>query len=568
MKKQIKQQAIDQLLFKYDLTETKASVWVNKYYDAVITEIRSALTLMDKNQIALGYFPINVVELRKKIRFTIKGKLIDIIADTDLLTVIALGSNLTGKRTLMKTQIPLTELHAIEDAEDTFKRIYGEHEKALRDPTAYEQIVIDEKSLQNYYDRTRVKQAADAASGKDITKLASYLQIAQDLLQIQKVVGFIPHIKKVSQFGRTYYLTALSLQNIPKVVREAALGKCTSIDVSNSVFNWRATIVKEISPGIKIPYTLEYLDQKDYHRKRLVEKVFADSSLNRSYCLGIIKQAITSIGFGAKTEDAKYYGSPALDNLFKPQGSSVIQKKQLNLFKKDPFMKSFIAEQKMIGDIIYKYFKDSFKGTKNLEYVSSNRGIEKTKVLAWLYQQAETDQMQPVYDMLGDKVLLKVHDGFYVKDLTKEETLNFKQYFYEANIVIDIKEVDPWKKLKGNVDTAIELTVDTNDREREHRKFKAQEEKRAAVYKEAQIMKQKRAALKGTVATHNSISTSTNDDYEIIRNQLIVDRIKDAQDDNDHNTHYESTCYDGSGYTGQYYNEEFDPFFDSDNDIK
>ena len=84
-----------------------------------------------------------------------------------------------------------------------------------------------------------------------------------------------------------------------------------------------------------------------------------------------------------------------------------------------PSMRAFIHEQKLLDDFIYDLVKEQSPELLRLDYLQSNSGRpSRPKVLAYLYQHAETQVMEVVKRLAKEhrkKVLAHIHDAVVVR---------------------------------------------------------------------------------------------------------------------------------------------------------
>jgi hypothetical protein len=241
----------------------------------------------------------------------------------------------------------------------------------------------------------------------------------------------IAQIANESNFGRRYY-RSLNLQSAPKIVRHAALGSCYQYDLNASVFAWRYNFVKFIDSKISMPYTLEYIDEKDQRRRQLALALDIPVSFNIK--LEIIKELITAIGFGSRPgnngvrwqDQSGAWQYPSINKIIKsPEARD-------NLLA-HPWLAGFILEQKMISKVIFDNIKEL---VRDKEFLANERGnLSVNATLAYAYQTEERNCI----DMLSEQArldgtfLLAVHDAFYTSRPVKlvelkEQLVAFNPY--------------------------------------------------------------------------------------------------------------------------------------------
>lgn len=139
---------------------------------------------------------------------------------------------------------------------------------------------------------------------------------------------------------------------------------------------------------------LMYLEDKADFMTTVRYFTFAGNiALSEDFQLGLIKQALTAISFGAKstgsgwTDSSGGWKNPALVEILKNQS-------ERDRFLADPTVKAFIEEQRALDDFIFGLVKKNRAELLALDCLQTASGrVSKAKVLAYLYQHAETQAM-------------------------------------------------------------------------------------------------------------------------------------------------------------------------------
>jgi len=380
-----------------------------QYQDAVIKELYYGYHLASMDQINANQLPFNITRLRKSLgRYGKGGKGYWwdwLNANYPMIKVIKLGNSIKKESSLVEVNIPLDIIFASGNRKDFVQAIYNQFsESALVHP-----VKINLRNLQNYILST-------TGANNPNKKIQNNLKTARIIHMIaSELGGVLPQVVSKSTFGRTYY-SGPNLQNVHKTVREAALGPCYSVDINNSVFNWKYSSVPFRD---QLSYTREYIGIRDKNRirKHLAQIVFGNTT---EYSIKTIKRVLTAISFGAKSETKCWFKNS--EGAW-TQGaiSDIIYSKDLRdqLFS-DPWMVEFMREQKLINDFIGTDLAQAAKtGVIPEGYLTdlqSERGrISKSKLIAWAYQQTEQQVMAELIKCSGADVLLQVHDGVYFK---------------------------------------------------------------------------------------------------------------------------------------------------------
>ena len=357
-----------------------------------------------------------------------------------LVEIIHKGNNLSGLLTMVK---PLYEIEVQEleiaavssSAKDAFDTMYRDYFTDLTqwDNSGYSSdiadwVPIDTNSLASFI-KHNLKNSETATDVKYISTLKRNLVWAQTLLLCAthfknlfiaagaNPVAGIPQIVNESEFGRRYY-KGLNLQNAPKIVRHAALGNCYQYDLDASVFAWRFTEVKAIDPSIKLPCTMEMLDQKTALRKQLANALKLKLPYNKK--IELIKQLLTAIGFGSRMSNNGVSWTDSGGTRHYPSINKIIMNPQARKeLLAHPWLAEFIEEQKLISKVIFDYYKANLDHIAEIKNPQGN--ISSNKALAYLYQHAERDYIEQLSRQAKEQgnFLLLVHDGFYTKTPVK-----------------------------------------------------------------------------------------------------------------------------------------------------
>lgn len=406
------------------------------------------------------------------------------------------GSNITQKVSLVTLNFEIKTLIKLKDAETLVAKRYEGVD--LTDPKQVDITPINLQSLKSYI------KANDNLSYRN-EKVDEYNNHASEILLVSEYLdGVLPQIIVESDFGRRYY-KGLNLQNVSKVVRNAALGDNYEYDLNSAVYAIKLNYASEITDK-KFTYTSEYIEgggkYKDSIRKMLALHCF-DIDKNSKYFderVKIIKHAITAIGFGAKKTSTGYFDKTtnqikytALSDIFtytvkgddgkdikiplkkKIDGKDVLC---IDLFLQHKWMSEFIKEQDEMTKLIVHSCIENKIVTKETHpfLVDGRNAINTNRTIAYFFQSSERIIMDKICEQIekdGIKVLLRVHDAFHTskpinmkeihsfiieefissgikwlgtKIISLEETFN-QGYYYDDNDESDIDAA--WSKLTG-----------------------------------------------------------------------------------------------------------------------
>ncbi|WP_313737295.1 hypothetical protein, partial [Sphingobium yanoikuyae] len=198
-------------------------------------------------------------------------------------------------------------------------------------------------------------------------------------------------------------------------------------------------------------YTKEYLREKDAIRQRLAKQCLQETPMKAAGKLRLVKQAITAIGFGAKTDAGLCYdGHPtALAEIIR-------NKADRERFLNDKFVKNFIAEQEELTEMVILYLKhvgqfDTIKQT--IREAKAIKRITDAHILAYLFQHYETDLMNDIVAIAQAEmpVTARVHDAFITKNkLAKATQAAIDEKLMEAHslIRIECERVEKWQAVE------------------------------------------------------------------------------------------------------------------------
>lgn len=417
-------QATEHVLLKYDITTQQAARWVDRYLSATRDIFGEALLIATADQYESGLLPIDLERYNRLTRTKYKKQSIKLLSEFDLHTIISVGNNLKGKRTMATTELDYNDLSLFGNTpQETFNNIYSQ----LDPNSEYDPAPIDQVSLANYIDDCE-KRLAATQPGRYRDSIQRQMVRAMLINEVaQATGGFLPQIASESEYGRRYY-TGLNLQNTKKILRNAALGKHWSVDVSNSVYQWKYNLVKNIDREFKMPHTLDYLDRKHKIRQTVAQAVYGNSD-ERS--VNSIKECLTAIGFGAMLKESGYQTS-----VYRILGDE----DRYTLFAENEFIKNFYQEQEAANQLVFNSVKKIWPKEKR-EAVSDRRGLNRNKVMSMLYQTHERMLLDGLYARMPElDIMLKIHDGFAVRTLTNQQRINIKMFFAENQVECEIEE--------------------------------------------------------------------------------------------------------------------------------
>lgn len=323
-----------------------------------------------------------------------------------LINVIEKGNNLT---------MELSKVQAMFEHDWESTAVWTVKKDYLAAPEAYDLVPIDLDSLGNWmlqapqYYKSKAELARVTKQAENIFAVAE--QMAEDGQGAR-----LPMLRRPAASGRMYY-GGINLQNCASAVRHAALGRHFSYDLQRSVFSWQISLLRLIEPEMNSfghpPGTLntrEFITNRTGVIEQLMQ-VFKDSYYTESQIKGMIKGAITAIGFGGRRTG----GFVNKSNEFVPKGLATIirHKESRAAFMNHPWIQAFVKEQDAIIEKITKAFLEQDPKWREDPRAQRNGKYSAKVFISHLYQATEARVMQSIMQHYADKqVLLWVHDGF------------------------------------------------------------------------------------------------------------------------------------------------------------
>jgi hypothetical protein len=353
------------------------------------------------------------------------------------------ANNITGEISIIK----FTDLVQVQD-DDDLKVLQGmtdaqldNHLKSLpaNEICVYQNLLADFKGLPNPviasdYDLLCVDTASTIryiknlirgrVRNKDRTEYRKALRILR-IAQINNNV--FPQKKRKSEFGRTYY-EGVSIQSVNKDLRKAILSGCYEYDVKSSVIAWKFGFAQELlnSEGsvstvedefLAIWYYLTF--KKDFFESLQAEVFDNECDLSDKEQVKKIKSAITALSFGAKLVDITWKNEHGKDTSSSLAGifpNDLLEERKR--FLKANEVVQFQKQQARLDKFIISKFIAQCPYLLSMTSLQTKTGRRaNSKILAWLYQQAETIVMDIVRDELKKlrvPVKANIHDAIVV----------------------------------------------------------------------------------------------------------------------------------------------------------
>ena len=282
----------------------------------------------------------------------------------------------------------------------------------------YDILDVDLVSLNNYIQTL----SSVPSNGSEELKLLQAVSIYKAASHNQ---GKLPQKKKFSSFGRTYY-EGYSIQNVNKELRRAMLGGAWEYDICSSVVSWKLGFAADYiqANGINatveetFPYSFIYSENKKPLIDAIRKDVYCHSCISIAEQTGNIKNAMTALNFGARLSEYSYTDSNG--NIKQPSLQEFITDfHELCRFKNSEYVKAFKAEQNTLNQFIIDMATINIPQLQtNPKLKTASGRLSKNKVMAYLYQHAETDVMDVVRNIASQHnltVIANIHDAIIFK---------------------------------------------------------------------------------------------------------------------------------------------------------
>lgn len=348
----------------------------------------------------------------------------------------------------------------------------------------YDTLEVDVKSLRSYIQWL----AEEAKKISNSEKLKTLAQASSILAAATADCGIYYQRKKPSVFGRMYY-EGISIQNVNKELRRAILGNCWEYDIRSSVISWKMGFAKcclEAKGDTRkvreaFSATTGYLEDRADFMRTVRHFIFLEgSNVPKELQTKLLKQAVTAISFGARATSTGWiniageWTNPALVEIIKNSEERL-------RFLGDSIVRKFIREQNQLDTYIFDHFKRDAADFVNEPFLCTPSGrVSKSKVLAFYYQQSETQVMnvlREVANQYGHKPLANVHDAVFFRKRLGTELKS------EIEIQMQLQTANPyWRIATTELQAYSSVSKEVLALEAEHKEHIACEERIAAGY--------------------------------------------------------------------------------------
>jgi hypothetical protein len=263
-----------------------------------------------------------------------------------------------------------------------------------------------------------------------LAKRETYLRQVRTILAVARHLdGTFLQRKKASPFGRTYY-AGVSVQSVNKTLRRAMLGHSWEYDMRSAAVTWKMGFAHDYlaahSPGTAIRdafrSTMLFLDDKRDWMESAARLTFTDENEITDWHRGLIKEAMQAISFGARVQERGWragngeWQRPALAEILR-------NPEQRASFLSDSLVRRFIEEQRLLDRHLFNSAKSAPAIAENALLRNTGGSLSKSRVIAFLFQHAETEVMNIVRGKIAEfnrqrsdnereiKILANVHDA-------------------------------------------------------------------------------------------------------------------------------------------------------------
>jgi hypothetical protein len=287
---------------------------------------------------------------------------------------------------------------------------------------AFDKIKINEPAVEDFI-----------STSKDRVHRA----VANSLLQLNKVKGYIPMQVHDSVFGRKYYKgnEYTNLQQAPSVVRDAFFQGCTEIDIDACSNSHLLGLAKKYNEPHK--YLKQYKRFKQQWRLELTQYTFGDTELEHIKC---IKQVLTSLGFGSKLIriTSEKHGSK-----IKSFAKNNLTIEQWNKLISNPDLKKYAQEIQDLLPVLVEKNQHLKKLKIDSLHINDNlkKPLKKSKVLTYMYHHFEANAMRTALKGYEKNIRLIVHDGVYLENINSKDVNSIVKRFKQMDLTCSVKQL-------------------------------------------------------------------------------------------------------------------------------
>jgi hypothetical protein len=423
-------------------------------------------------------------------RERIGRKVFDLIQkENPIFSIITLGSNLIGRCSTAKIINQKSILLLLQTSPTSHSSASKEIMANINLPT--EIIRVDIPNIREFIQGSyNLLMSDDIKHTKSPEKYSKH--VVRNIAILEKVLASVDeqgnwhHQPFVSDFGRTFY-SGFSILNVPSQLRPVVFGKHYQYDLVASNFAIKMLMLNDIGHRENIEqdiwegtsYTREYIKNRSIIRDRLA-KLLVDVYNPEE----IIKQVITSLGFGARM-DSRGYWDDSIGAFRTNSLAELLGKTNWDRLKQDPWFSAFKQECYDLNRVLVEYYKSRpeliqeifGKTWQEVEIIciSKTGRFSPNKFAAFLYQQMETMIMTSVF---GDQErIVRIHDAIITANkISTERLLDYRYHLGQLGISVEQETFDKWSH------THSDQSLDDKSHEQEHREFISRQEHQVRVF--------------------------------------------------------------------------------------
>lgn len=232
------------------------------------------------------------------------------------------------------------------------------------------------------------------------------------------------YMSKDDSCGRLY--NGLSLQNVKKEIRYAAIPAGYMTDMNAAVFSIMRYISKAIKPSATFPIIDTYLENKDLVRSTLAELIYDYNNNVPEYIkLNNVKQALTAISFGARlvcTVKSNGEAFQSIGKIFQIDKYNGINKQACENFIKNEYVNKLHEEYMEMSNLMKEHYKGTdvdilggypFSKTKDTQLMAHIYQGYESKILRYILQNIMERDGISGCPLNINKSVLPLHDGLY-----------------------------------------------------------------------------------------------------------------------------------------------------------
>jgi hypothetical protein len=321
---------------------------------------------------------------------------------------------------------------------------------------AYDRSPINIKSLHGWIGWASEQMACAKSQEKKDTFKIQIRQAWHVIGLAEGMGGFLYQERKKGDYFRTYY-RGLSVQMMPKHMREAALGHSYQYDINSSATAWLYSYADEYNNSVDTPHSFRtirhFLEDKKRTSDGLFNEIMRDVFMthtfigkngktythDKTWSMNKIKSIFSAINFGAKLEGVvtpmkDKEGMPILDEngnqkYFITSIGEILKNNELrNAFLNHYLVKEFVEERKILSEFVINKHRDELM---NIPVLVKEGRLRKRSALTYMYNGWETDVMAAFRHFVKE----------YTKDNMEEQRPTLIAKIHDA--VIYDKKISP-----------------------------------------------------------------------------------------------------------------------------